>query len=161
MVVQQRSCGKQWTGMHLVEELGSSYKSQELWRGASGHPWTWQTQLAGRHSNDKWATGSLQEENTDSVSSEVHRQCMITCWPSPASQAHLFHSDSGKWGRWDKSISTVGLGWLLGFRSHGSAGCMLGCGSSACASRSHDPHNGVCSSRDMSQEAHAQFSRQW
>lgn len=32
---------------------------------------------AGRHSKDKWATGSLQEENTDSVSSEVDRQCMI------------------------------------------------------------------------------------
>lgn len=42
-----KSLGKQWTGMYLMEDPGSSHKSQDLQRGASRHPWTWQTQLAG------------------------------------------------------------------------------------------------------------------
>jgi len=73
------------------------------------------------------------------VSSESRRQCRVTRWLPPARQPHLLPSGSGEHGTWDKSVSVAGLCWLLDPRSHGSAGHVLGCGSTARASSSHTP----------------------
>lgn len=63
-----QNLGKQWTGMYLMEDPGSSHKSQDLQRRASGHPWTWQTQLAGTRVGNKTPAG------------QEHRQRQLWGW---------------------------------------------------------------------------------